>query len=239
MLQSYPQGILHGVSSPIPSPVLALEAAASSGSVAIVADGRVIAQASVAMGVTRDDTLFPAIQSLLHNANLTVQNLRGVVCGAGPGSFTSLRIAASLAKGLAHATACPLFAVSSLLLAAAACDKPGRYVVHADALRSERFALPVVIDENLTVRAEGPIARVAFDHIDDTFNGRRRLAVQSSPVVDQEFALVLPLAAHLTRVDAWWRSGPVGLADWEPTYGRLAEAQVQWEASHGRALPLV
>jgi tRNA threonylcarbamoyladenosine biosynthesis protein TsaB len=26
------------------------------------------------------------------------------------------------------------------------------------------------------------------------------------------------------------------LATWEPAYGRLAEAQVKWEAAHGRAL---
>jgi tRNA threonylcarbamoyladenosine biosynthesis protein TsaB len=26
------------------------------------------------------------------------------------------------------------------------------------------------------------------------------------------------------------------LATWEPNYGRLAEAQVKWEAAHGRAL---
>ena len=31
--------------------------------------------------------------------------------------------------------------------------------------------------------------------------------------------------------------GPVDLARWEPIYGRLAEAQVKWEAEHGRALP--
>ena len=29
---------------------------------------------------------------------------------------------------------------------------------------------------------------------------------------------------------------PVELASWEPDYGRLAEAQVKWEAAHGRAL---
>jgi tRNA threonylcarbamoyladenosine biosynthesis protein TsaB len=28
----------------------------------------------------------------------------------------------------------------------------------------------------------------------------------------------------------------VDLATWEPNYGRLAEAQVKWEAAHGRAL---
>jgi tRNA threonylcarbamoyladenosine biosynthesis protein TsaB len=31
--------------------------------------------------------------------------------------------------------------------------------------------------------------------------------------------------------------GPVNLAAWEPIYGRMAEAQVKWEAAHGRALP--
>jgi tRNA threonylcarbamoyladenosine biosynthesis protein TsaB len=31
-------------------------------------------------------------------------------------------------------------------------------------------------------------------------------------------------------------TGPVDLASWEPVYGRLAEAQVKWEAAHGRAL---
>jgi tRNA threonylcarbamoyladenosine biosynthesis protein TsaB len=31
-------------------------------------------------------------------------------------------------------------------------------------------------------------------------------------------------------------SGPVDLASWEPSYGRLAEAQVRWEAAHGRPL---
>jgi tRNA threonylcarbamoyladenosine biosynthesis protein TsaB len=31
-------------------------------------------------------------------------------------------------------------------------------------------------------------------------------------------------------------AGPVNLASWEPDYGRLAEAQVRWEAAHGRPL---
>jgi tRNA threonylcarbamoyladenosine biosynthesis protein TsaB len=31
-------------------------------------------------------------------------------------------------------------------------------------------------------------------------------------------------------------AGPVDLARWEPRYGRLAEAQVKWEAAQGRPL---
>jgi tRNA threonylcarbamoyladenosine biosynthesis protein TsaB len=30
--------------------------------------------------------------------------------------------------------------------------------------------------------------------------------------------------------------GPCDLNTWEPAYGRLAEAQVKWEAAHGRPL---
>jgi len=31
----------------------------------------------------------------------------------------------------------------------------------------------------------------------------------------------------------------VPVATWEPLYGRLAEAQVQWEQRHGEPLPVV
>jgi tRNA threonylcarbamoyladenosine biosynthesis protein TsaB len=31
--------------------------------------------------------------------------------------------------------------------------------------------------------------------------------------------------------------GPADIASWEPLYGRMAEAQVKWEAAHGRGLP--
>jgi len=30
--------------------------------------------------------------------------------------------------------------------------------------------------------------------------------------------------------------GEADLSAWQPTYGRLAEAQVKWEATHGRPL---
>jgi len=39
------------------------------------------------------------------------------------------------------------------------------------------------------------------------------------------------LLAEITAV------GPVSLDGWEPAYGRLAEAQVKWEATHGQVLP--
>jgi tRNA threonylcarbamoyladenosine biosynthesis protein TsaB len=39
-------------------------------------------------------------------------------------------------------------------------------------------------------------------------------------------------------IDEITASGPCDLNTWEPAYGRLAEAQVKWEAAHGRPLVL-
>ena len=47
-----------------------------------------------------------------------------------------------------------------------------------------------------------------------------------------------PHARGVVRALAWLGArGPVSLDEWEPDYGRLAEAQVQWEDAHGRPLP--
>jgi len=47
---------------------------------------------------------------------------------------------------------------------------------------------------------------------------------------------VVPRASTARWLSDWPAFGPVPLDTWEPSYGRLAEAQVKWEASHGRAL---
>ncbi len=223
-------------SATLPSPLLVVEAATSAGSAALVIDGRIVGRSDVAMGVTRDDTLFPAVQSLLADASLGARKLRAIVCGAGPGSFTSLRIAGALAKGLTFAGECALYSVSSLMLAAATLPRAGRYIVHADALRGERFVLDVEIGVDGLARAQSAVRRVPFAELVALGEGRERLAVRSSPEPELEAYVVTPDAASIIRCVDWFADGPVSLDQWEPDYGRLAEAQVKWEAAQGRAL---
>lgn len=197
------------------------------------------------MGAALDDALFPAVQAVLDaaregsaRAGLVADSLADVVCGDGPGSFTSLRIAAAVAKGLAHASGARLYAVSSLLLAAAGHRQPGQYLVHGDALRGERYVLRVVIDDSLTVRADGAVMRVSGDDLERIADGLPLLAVSGSPTAAASGRPALvPNAAHLLQIAEWRSLAPVDLATWEPAYGRLAEAQVKWEAAHARALP--
>jgi tRNA threonylcarbamoyladenosine biosynthesis protein TsaB len=58
--------------------------------------------------------LLPMIECLLANSELHFNQLDAIVYGCGPGSFTGLRIACSVAKGLAYAQDLPLLPVSSL-----------------------------------------------------------------------------------------------------------------------------
>jgi tRNA threonylcarbamoyladenosine biosynthesis protein TsaB len=221
------------------APLLAIEASTTVGSVALWLDGALAGVEVVPMGVGREDRLFPAMQHLLEANRLSARVLQSVVCGEGPGSFTSLRIAASLAKGLAHGTGCALYAVPSLLVAAATASPslaPGRYLVHADALRGERYVLPVERSTEGGVTPSGPLARISSTELEAAAGAAGRVAVCGSPFGD-ELCVVEPSVGSLSQALGRWRDAAVSLEGWEPVYGRLAEAQVKWEASHGMPLP--
>src|SRR4051794_36770667 len=110
---------------------LALDAATYEGSVAVLLGGEVLAERTVAMRGEREERLMPAVAAALAESGVAPGDLARVVCGEGPGSFTSLRIAASLAKGIAGGVGAPLLAVPSLALVVAGARPalgPGRYV---------------------------------------------------------------------------------------------------------------
>jgi len=63
---------------------------------------------------THAQLVLPMIDQLLVDSGLAINQLDGVIFGCGPGSFTGLRIACSIAKGLAYAHDLALTPVSSL-----------------------------------------------------------------------------------------------------------------------------
>jgi len=82
-------------------------------SVALWLDGELRAIEQRA-GHRHGELALPMLESLLGPARLALADLQAVAFGAGPGSFTGLRIACGLAQGIAFARGLPVCGVSSL-----------------------------------------------------------------------------------------------------------------------------
>lgn len=95
-------------------PVLAIETATMVGSIAIVDAARVISELTLNVRATHSERLMAAIDRLLSDAGLAVNDMDGIAVSIGPGSFTGLRIGISAAKGLAYASGKPLIGVPTL-----------------------------------------------------------------------------------------------------------------------------
>jgi tRNA threonylcarbamoyladenosine biosynthesis protein TsaB len=217
---------------------LALDASTYVGTVAVLRDRAVVAEGEAVMRGEQEERLMPAVLATLGEAGCTARDVGRVICGAGPGSFTSLRIAGAIAKGIVMgngARADGLFAVSSLALIVAgrsATLEPGRWLALLDAMRGERYAALYDVGaggavrevERLGLIRDGDVAREC-ERLGARAIGPREM-MEAGPHARGAAVLLDDILAH----------GRVPLDTWEPDYGRLAEAQVKWESAHGRPL---
>jgi tRNA threonylcarbamoyladenosine biosynthesis protein TsaB len=86
--------------------------------------------------------LIPAIQDLMRQAGLTFAQLDAIAFGCGPGSFTGLRTACSVAQGLAFGAKVPVLPIDTLLCVA----EEARFQ-HATDL--ENFAVLALLDARM------------------------------------------------------------------------------------------
>ena len=98
-------------------PLLAFDTSTDTLSIAVT-DGARVWQHSGAGGVQASSTLIPAILALLEQAGLQLSQLDAIVFGSGPGSFTGLRTACSVAQGLAFGAGKPVLPIDTLMAVA-------------------------------------------------------------------------------------------------------------------------
>jgi tRNA threonylcarbamoyladenosine biosynthesis protein TsaB len=194
--------------------------------------------------------LLPVIERLLARGGTSLDQLRGIVVSDGPGSFTGLRVGASVAKALVHARRLPLWMAPSLLVRAAGVAQANESVLAvANALRGELYAAIYHFGgDRITAELEPSVS-----HPEELVSGRHKpgIAVGEAP------------PAALAILEAWLQKPVIGppegsphasrmldlidtpggariierVQEWEPVYGRPAEAQARWEKVHGRPLP--
>lgn len=106
--------------------VLGIDTAIPAASVALVEDGKLLAEEihggtlvgadSVAAPLLGNhaEIVLPLIQALFDKLHTSFQDLSGIAVSVGPGSFTGLRIGLATAKGITYEAGLPLVGVSTL-----------------------------------------------------------------------------------------------------------------------------
>lgn len=112
-------------------------------------------------GAQASSGLIPAIEQLMAQADLRFEELDAIAFGQGPGSFTGLRTACSVAQGLGFGAGRPVLPVDTLLCVAeearqlyAADLKHCRVLALLDARMDEMYAAHYEFDSNVWAQRE-------------------------------------------------------------------------------------
>jgi tRNA threonylcarbamoyladenosine biosynthesis protein TsaB len=225
--------------------ILGIDSATLTIGVAILDGDRVVAAARHdAKGRTND--LLVTVDRLCREATIAPTELDAIAIGAGPGSFTGLRIGMATAKGIAFAAGKPLWAVSSLAaLALDAAAPPDAVIISVlDARKGEVYvgcfdgvARPLSEER---VLAPGAVAAFVDGVIGDRAARYVGDAITAYPdpftplaerwvVTTPSGVAVARLALAGTRVDV--------TTGGSPTYIRPTEAEVKYPDGVPGALP--
>jgi tRNA threonylcarbamoyladenosine biosynthesis protein TsaB len=154
--------------------ILALDTATEACSVAILTDADVITRFELAPR-RHAELILPMLEEVIAAAGIHVTQLDAVAFGRGPGSFTGVRLAVSIAQGIAFAADLPVVPVSTLAAMAAEVLQQNRGADYAaialDARMGEVYwglyqpdelaGVNAITDECVCAAAQVPVAGMA------------------------------------------------------------------------------
>ena len=202
------------MSSPI---ILAIDTAQEYCSAAIVIDGRTAAERSVRVGNKHAEILLDMISEILAEAGLQKSDVSCVAFGAGPGSFTGLRVACGAAQGIAWGLGAKVAPVSNLeALALEAAFESGAeegdvIVVMNDARMHQYYAQNFRVEKDGVSALDAP-AVIDPDEVDRFIRPKASILVGSGPYNDPELWKSSFAGKMIDRRCA--RAAFIGLAAW-------------------------
>jgi tRNA threonylcarbamoyladenosine biosynthesis protein TsaB len=203
-------------------------------------------------GAQASTTLLPTIGALLADAGVALADLDAIAFGRGPGAFTGLRTACSVAQGLALGAAKPVLPIDTLLALAeharGGAPQPSRMWAVMDARMDEIYAAQyrfeagrwVVLDAPMLVSAQALNARWQREPAEAiagsalaAFGARLQVgAARLAPDAWPAASALLPLAQS-----AWAAGASFDAALALPLYLRDKVAQTSAERAAARAAP--
>ena len=221
--------------------LLAFDTSGPVGGAALGQGGEVLVSRRLDQDRRHAGALVPTLETLLAAVDRTPHDLTGIVVGAGPGSFTGVRIAAATARGLGHALGIPLYPISSLAAAAwgtGRSDAPATRFVLFDARGERLYAAAYTVRETgPPVELRAPCATTLGDVLtrwkpadpavvcgSGAERHRERL-VGAGWRVAEDGSLGVPHAAALLALQRLgWGDGPLDGRSWVPHYLKPASA---------------
>lgn len=222
--------------------LLAFESSAKAAGVAVLEDGKLLAEYFQNSGQTHSRTLMQMAEDLLRNCDLTPNDIDACAVADGPGSFTGVRIGVAAAKGFSWGRQIPCFGVSTLeAMARSAACADGVFCCCMDARREQVY-------NAIFAYTDGALVRVCEDRaipIDDLCEDLQKIEKPIFMVGDGAelcYTTLLERLPQLRRVPehlCQQRASGVALAAWEqmeqgqsgdaaalvPNYLRLSQAE--------------
>ncbi|MEG6520488.1 tRNA (adenosine(37)-N6)-threonylcarbamoyltransferase complex dimerization subunit type 1 TsaB [Desulfotomaculum sp. 1211_IL3151] len=232
--------------------VLGIEAATPVAGVAVVEDGRILAERLVNNRRTHSVNLLPMIKAVIEEAGITPKEINGVAVSAGPGSFTGLRIGMTTAKTLAWIWQIPVIGVSTL--EALALPLVARDQILCPILNARKNEVYANIFKGRVGRPEnlsGPLAIRISELVQrlDKWPGKITFIGDAVPVYQEEIQTLMgdraafgPQASQLPRGAAVAELGYLEMVagggvlplELKADYIRLSEAEVKLAAKCGK-----
>jgi len=148
--------------------MLAIETATDACSVALYRDGD-ITERHLEAPRQHSQLAFTMLEELLGASSLTEQGIQFIAYGCGPGSFTGLRVAASLVQGLAYSCSLPAVPIPTLAVLAQGAlrehglDRNASVLCLLDARINEIYSALFTFEDGIAVLRQGPFATAPED----------------------------------------------------------------------------
>jgi tRNA threonylcarbamoyladenosine biosynthesis protein TsaB len=126
--------------------VLAIEASTHHLGVALMLPDGTLREHSATVPDGGSEHLLPWIHTLLSDAGIALAQVDAIAFGAGPGSFTGVRLACGIAQGLGSGLDCPVIGISSLEALAQASGEQ-RVLACMDARKDEVYVAAYARDD--------------------------------------------------------------------------------------------